>query len=77
MNGPHSIDLMVVDFAMPDMRGDQFAVKARLQRATVPIVFITGYSEPASLQSEPWVLQKPFAAASLIQTVEQAMQVVA
>ena len=77
VNGPHSIDLMVVDFAMPDMRGDQFAVKARLQRATVPIVFITGYSEPASLQSEPWVLQKPFAAASLIQTVEQAMQVVA
>ena len=33
ISGPRRIDLMVVDFAMPDMRGDRFATKARLQRS--------------------------------------------
>ena len=59
------IDLMIVDYAMPDMRGDQFAAEARLQRPTVPVLFITGYAEPTSLQSERFVLRKPFSVAAL------------
>jgi CheY-like chemotaxis protein len=72
---PRPIDLMIVDFAMPDMRGDQCAAEARLQRATLPIVFITGYANPTSLQSERFVLRKPFSVASLISIIEEAMQV--
>lgn len=74
---PTPIDLMVVDFAMPDMRGDQFAAEARLKRPTVPILFITGYADPMSLQRERFVLRKPFSAALLISTAENAMRVVA
>lgn len=74
---PTPIDLMVVDFAMPDMRGDQFAAEARLKRPTVPILFITGYADPTSLQRERFVLRKPFSAALLISTAENAMRVVA
>ena len=74
---PDRIDLMIVDFAMPDMRGDQFAAKARSQRSAVPIVFISGYAEPASLQSEPYVLRKPFSLNSLISTTEEALQIAA
>jgi signal transduction histidine kinase/CheY-like chemotaxis protein len=74
---PHRIDLMIVDFAMPDMRGDQFAAKARSQRSTVPIVFISGYADPESLQSEPYVLRKPFSLNSLISTTEEAIQLAA
>ena len=77
VSGPHQIDLMVVDFAMPDMRGDRFATKARLQRSGVPILFISGYAEPTSLQSEPFLLRKPFSATSLISTIEEAMHVAA
>jgi signal transduction histidine kinase len=76
VNGPNPIDLMVVDFAMPDMRGDQFAVEARSRRSAVPILFITGYAEPTALQSEPFVLRKPFSMASLISTTVNALQIV-
>ena len=77
VKGSEPIDLMVVDFAMPEMRGDQFATEARLRRSAVPILFISGYAEPTSLQSEPFVLRKPFSMASLISTAEEAMQIVA
>jgi len=71
------IHLMIVDFAMPEMRGDQFAAEARRQRPTVPIVFTTGYAEPKSLLSEDVVLMKPFGEEALIATAETAMQAVA
>ncbi len=75
VNGSQPIDLMVVDFAMPDMRGDQFAAEARLRRSAVPILFISGNAEHTSLQSEPFVLRKPFSVASLISTSEEAMHI--
>jgi FixJ family two-component response regulator len=62
---------------MPDMRGDRFATKARLQRAGVPILFISGYAEPAPLRTEPFLLRKPFSTTSLISTIEEAMRVAA
>jgi CheY-like chemotaxis protein len=77
VSGPHQIDFMVVDFAMPDMRGDRFATKARLERSGVPILFISGYTEPASLRSEPFLLRKPFSVSSLISTIEEALHVAA
>ncbi len=77
VSGPHQIDLMVVDFAIRDMRGDRFATEARLQRSGLPILFISGYAEPASLRSEPFLLRKPFSATSLISTIEEAMRAAA
>ncbi|HET7881229.1 MAG TPA: ATP-binding protein [Acetobacteraceae bacterium] len=65
-------DVLIVDFAMPDMRGDQFAEAARRLHPAVPILFITGYSEPNTLRQERWMLQKPFHAAQLVDVVEQA-----
>ena len=63
---------LIVDFAMPDMRGDQFAEAARRLHPTVPVLFITGYSEPNTLKQERWLLQKPFHAAQLVDVVERA-----
>jgi CheY-like chemotaxis protein len=77
VSGPHRIDLMVVDFALPDMRGDRFATKARLQRSEVPILFVSGYPEPTSLQSEAFWLRKPFSGTALISIIEEAMQAAA
>ena len=67
-----SADVLIVDFAMPDMRGDQFAAAARRLHPAVPILFITGYIEPAMLRQERWMLHKPFHAAQLVDVVEQA-----
>ena len=73
LGGTHRIDLIIVDFAMPAIRGDQFAAAARSRRSEVPVLFITGYAETDALQSERWVLRKPFKAPALIATVEAAM----
>jgi hypothetical protein len=39
------------------------------------VLFITGYAETASLQSERWVLRKPFDVTALISTIEEAMRI--
>jgi signal transduction histidine kinase len=77
LSGPNRIDLTIVDFAMPEISGDQFAAAARSRRSEVPVLFITGYAETESLQSECWVLRKPFNVAALISTVEDAMRIAA
>ncbi|HME24154.1 MAG TPA: ATP-binding protein [Acetobacteraceae bacterium] len=77
LSRPHRIDLIIVDFAMPEISGDQFAAAARSRRSEVPVLLITGYAETESLQSERWVLRKPFDVASLISTVEDAMRIAA
>jgi signal transduction histidine kinase len=67
------VDAMVVDFAMPELRGDDFAAEARQLRSATPVIFVTGYVEPSAIRTERWVLEKPFRAASLIRMVEQAI----
>ncbi len=68
------IDLIIVDLAMPLVRGDQFAAAVRLRRSDVPILFITGYAETDALHEEPYVLRKPFKLTALIAAVEGAMR---
>jgi CheY-like chemotaxis protein len=66
------VDLMVIDFAIPELRGRDFVAEVRRLRGAVPVIFVTGNAEPTALQAESWVLQKPFKATSLIRMVEQA-----
>jgi signal transduction histidine kinase len=73
----HRIDLIIVDLAMPTVSGDLFAAQARARRADIPVLFITGYAETDALRTERWVLRKPFDAATLVTTVEQAISVAA
>src|SRR5262249_49371416 len=67
------VHLVIADFAMPELRGDEFALQVRRLRGAIPVVFVTGYAEPAGLRAEPYVLQKPFKAQALIAIVEQAL----
>jgi signal transduction histidine kinase len=73
LRSSRTIDLLVVDYAMPELRGDQLAAEARRLRGHLPIVFVTGYADSDALRSEQWVLQKPFRAQALIQVVDQAL----
>lgn len=66
-----SIDLLVLDFAMPGMNGAEVARAARKRRPDVPLIFVTGYADLSALgefASEP-VLHKPFKDEELRQRV--------
>ncbi len=62
-------DLLLVDFAMPDMTGVQFAEQVILLGRAVPVLLMTGYVESAARQS--WnergyrTVMKPFGVAEL------------
>jgi signal transduction histidine kinase len=66
-------DLMVVDFLMRDMNGLEVADAVRRMQPDLPIVFATGYGDADGLNSERWVLIKPFLAEALIKMLQRAL----
>ncbi len=64
-------DLVILDYAMPGMRGNELAVRLKLLAPTVPILMITAYLEKLSAADKPVdaVLGKPFGVEELRQTV--------
>jgi CheY-like chemotaxis protein len=71
------LDLMIVDFAMPGMNGGEVARLARVRRANLPVLFITGFAERASIEGieEPQILRKPFMEEDLAERVRIALAV--
>jgi PAS domain S-box-containing protein len=62
-----SLDLLILDFAMPGMNGAEVARAARKRRPDVPLMFLTGYADLTALgefAAEP-ILHKPFRDAEL------------
>ena len=69
-----SIQLIVTDVVMPEMRGPELVEKLRAQRLDLPVLYITGYSDDARMLDElkaagARLLEKPFTAAALVQAV--------
>ena len=60
-------DLLIVDLAMPNMHGDEFAAGARKLIPDVPLLFVTGYAEPGRVRQRiaGEMLKKPFRRAQL------------
>ena len=56
------IDLMIVDFAMPGMNGAEVARQAQAKRPSLPILFVTGFSDRSGMAGvdETHILAKPF-----------------
>jgi CheY-like chemotaxis protein len=57
-----SIDLMIIDFAMPGMNGAEVAHRVQAMRPTLPILFVTGFADRTALEgvSEAYIVGKPF-----------------
>ena len=62
--GQTSPDVMILDFAMPEMNGAEVAKRITQLRPDLPIIFASGYSETAAIRSvtgdRSRVLHKPF-----------------
>ncbi|HVH74201.1 MAG TPA: ATP-binding protein [Stellaceae bacterium] len=72
----HGIDLLLTDVVMPGISGVELARKARAAAPGLPIVFISGFADPAgSVGSPPLrrLVKKPFHPADLRQQIEGAL----
>jgi CheY-like chemotaxis protein len=71
-------DLMLFDYAMPDMNGAELARQAREIRPGVPIVFASGYADTEALESavggEAVILRKPFDMETLARTISALLR---
>jgi signal transduction histidine kinase/CheY-like chemotaxis protein len=70
-------DLIVVDYAMPDMTGAEVISKARTLVGDVPVILATGYADMAEVErlaGKPTILRKPFDINSLGEAVAGALE---
>jgi PAS domain S-box-containing protein len=69
-------DLLIIDLAMPNMYGDEFAARARELVPGVPALFVTGYAEPGrvGLRTEGDLLKKPFRRAQLAEKLQRVLR---
>jgi CheY-like chemotaxis protein len=72
-----TVDLLLADFAMPELTGAELARAARARRPDLPIVFISGYSEQnlsGQLDGADGLVKKPFKLVELARVIERALE---
>ena len=75
----YRIDLLLTDVLMPLMHGPDLADHVRALRPTVPVLYISGFVDEATLSRltdgdpRPALLKKPFTAAELKQTIRHLL----
>jgi signal transduction histidine kinase/ActR/RegA family two-component response regulator len=70
-------DLLVVDYAMPDMTGAEVISKAREMGYDLPVILATGYADMAAVErlvGKPAILRKPFDINTLGNAVAHALR---
>jgi len=70
-----SVDLMLMDFAMPGMNGSEVAREAHAKRPALPILFLTGYADLAAFRDigDDQIVSKPYRDEDLLAKVQAAL----
>gem|GEM_PF-1881302 len=75
---PTSYDLIISDWAMPEMNGAEFAGQVKRIREDIPIILCTGFSEMVLNENRQMeifdILAKPFVKEDLASLVEKALR---
>ena len=71
--GP-TIDLMLSDVAMPEIRGPELAGEIKRISPSISVVFMSGNAGRAELPTGVPFIEKPFTLQSLSTTLEQVLQ---
>jgi two-component system cell cycle sensor histidine kinase/response regulator CckA len=66
-------DLLITDVMMPKLNGPALVALLRRQGHTLPVIYITGYTDVTLPADTDTVLRKPFSPASLVGVVAQAL----
>ncbi|MDY6945705.1 MAG: response regulator, partial [Pseudomonadota bacterium] len=69
-------DLLIVDYAMPEMTGAELAWNVRERGVQIPIMFVTGYADMHAIEAVPaptHLLKKPFEVDALVALVRVAL----
>jgi signal transduction histidine kinase/CheY-like chemotaxis protein len=72
---PWSIDLLLIDSAMPEVKGIDVARAILAERPKLPVLFMTGYAGVAAAEHTPQknILAKPFTVTEMAAKVEDAL----
>ncbi|NUS99950.1 MAG: response regulator [Sphingomonas sp.] len=76
-NGAASCDLLISDYAMPQISGTEFVKLAREVRPNIPALIITGYAETDAVKGRPEgveILLKPFTPTALEDAMARAFK---
>ena len=70
-----SVDLLLVDFAMPGMNGAEVAREAQARRPGLPTLFVTGYADLEAIRcvGEERIIAKPFQRSRLFEAIEHVL----
>jgi signal transduction histidine kinase/ActR/RegA family two-component response regulator len=71
-----AVDLLIADYAMPEMSGLELVRAVRAQNPTLPVVIVTGYAETGDFDDrrlDAVLLKKPFRMNELGATIEAAL----
>ena len=70
-----SVDLVMLDFAMPGMNGVDVAREIQSKHPMLPVVFVTGYADNSALHEigDARIVKKPFVGDELVTKVQAAL----
>jgi len=80
-NGRHALkwmeketfDLVLTDFQMPEMKGDELSIVIKEKYPAVPVIIMTGTKPPEAHKADK-ILKKPFKSADLLDLVKELLR---
>ncbi len=79
LEGPEKIDMVITDFAMPEMNGMELLEKIRTMHKRLPVIIMTAYGDKELVVEAmnnrcDGFLDKPFDLKELLETIEKNLE---